>query len=245
MINEAKTEHELIALLNYLEGEYKELRRKPDSELEKIASYHVQKALKNTYDFRGFIEKVVEDYAVGEAVDLLLASKYSDQKRALSAITSALRATEEPKYVELAEKIQKVHSTRTTEEAREKKRAIFLFEHIAEDRFYTVKVKAPSYARGRNVPKQQLKAINKQAKKEGTNRRAVMNKYSNVANIYIPSFYRDIDGFFTAHKEDFKRDARNGQIRETVLEHRHDFIEFLEKHKSLQFVKKQKLGKIK
>ena len=253
MFNGQNTENELRALYNYMEGEYKEIKKRIYNEadlkdylLDFQMPYGIKDLIQHTMDFEGFIRRAKETGAISRAVETLLARKFNRGKQDLVDVTEALEATEEPKYIELADKMKKVHSTRSAKEARDKKRAEFLLEAVADGRYMPIKMNSTLVKSGKKVTvKDEMKRINKGARKEGINKRALTSKYKNVADIGVSPLRRGMVTFFRGKGEDFDAMAkRYDGIRRGVIEHRRDFITFLDKYPKLEFVQKQKLGKI-
>jgi hypothetical protein len=252
--SDKKTENELQALYNYLEGEYKEIRKRIFDEnslksyLGNVDIWMVQRLFQDSFDFKSFIKNAKNSFKTAAAIDILLNSRYRQRTKELKNISEALKATEQPKYIELASKMLQVHSTRSTKEAIDKKRAALLFDLVAAGKFVPVKMTDTLSVGGKKVTvKKEIASINKTAKKEGTNRRALQSKYKNISSINISAFHGAIAKFFRQKGVDFESisDAYYTSIRDEVIERRQEFISFLINYPQLKFIQSEKLGKVK
>ena len=248
-------ENELFALYNEMEGEFFALKKIIDDReaLEEYMngtrlSQKFINLIKNAGDFRLFLSDcVMEKISPYEIVEVLFASKYKHESK-LSFVVSALRATESPEFIEVADKLIKC-GNRNIDVNREAKIACIVLEKVISGYssypLNPIKLSDKREVWGKKYTvRSELRRINASAKKEDRKRMAAVNKYRNISSMSVSKLYREMIQFFRDRDISFGPLHLESNIRQAVLTNRHEFLDFLYDTKELSFVRSQKLGKI-
>ena len=213
----------------------------------------MEEAFKSRYSFSSFLDHALsKGESPYDIVDILFAHRYGNDIEKRHIVIAALEATEDSRFVELADKIGKVHGYYSGDVSFNKKfdQAELLIKMIRDEAvdfpylFLKGGTKITDSKGNKRTLKSELKYIGSRAKRTNRRSNALANKYKNVSRIDISYLYNRIMRFFNEHDVSKRHSWNDDWIRDGVIENRYEFISMLESLTQLQFMKKQSKGKI-
>ncbi len=259
--------NELQTLYNELEGEYVALRNALFGNRDEASDYlngrkissKMRTLILNCQTLDNFIERAHrESIDASRVVEIIFAHRYGRNLTKRQIVIEALRATEDIRYVELADKLDMFGNEFTNSKySKEKVRqAILLVKMVAEGKISypydpaEAKTVVEDRKGKKRTVKSELSYISKGVKRESRKNTALANKYKNIANVdyEMNDIFRAVISFFREHDcympSDITNSYSNDWVRKGVVKNRYAFIDMLGDLDELKFMHTQSHGKI-